>query len=82
MFFVFEIIASELVPLNCLYPADNVCHILSFYYEKVLGICVSLRETFSNATTLTVINKYWKGAVIHIVAVFQPICHVVCLRVL
>ena len=26
MFFVFQIIVSELVALNCLYEADNVCH--------------------------------------------------------
>ena len=26
MFFVFEIIASELVALNCLYQGDNACH--------------------------------------------------------
>ena len=25
-FFVFDIIASELVALNCLYEADNACH--------------------------------------------------------
>ena len=25
-FFVSEIIASELVPLTCLYEADNACH--------------------------------------------------------
>ena len=28
-FFVFEIIASELVAFNCLYYADNACHLQS-----------------------------------------------------
>ena len=28
-FFVFEKIASELVPLNCLCEADNACHRMS-----------------------------------------------------
>ena len=25
-FFIFQIVASELVALNCLYYADNACH--------------------------------------------------------
>ena len=28
-FFDFEIVASELVALNCLYYADNACHLQS-----------------------------------------------------
>ena len=28
-FFVFEIIVSELVALNCIYETDNACHRLS-----------------------------------------------------
>ena len=30
-FFVFEIIASELLALNCLYEADNACHRQSLF---------------------------------------------------
>ena len=41
--------------------------------QTTLGFCVSLKETSSNATTFTVINKYWKGAVIQIATVFRPI---------
>ena len=50
--------------------------------QTVLGFWVSLKETFSSATTFTVINKYSKGAAIQIATVFRPICLVVCLRVL
>ena len=51
-------------------------------YQTALGFCVSLKETFSNATTFTVITKYWKGAVIQSAEVFRSICRVVFLRVL
>ena len=80
--FVFGIIASELVPLNCLYSADNACHRHSMCKQTVLGICLLLKETFSNGITFKVINKYFKGAAIQIATKFRPICHVVCLRVL
>ena len=39
-FLVFEIIASELVALNCLCEADNACHRLSMCQQTVLGFCV------------------------------------------
>ena len=78
MFFVFEIIASELVALNCLYQVDNACHRQSMCYQTVLGFCVSLKETFCNVFTSTVIDKYGKGAIVQIATVFRPICHVVC----
>ena len=50
--------------------------------QTVLGFCVLVKETFFNATTSTVNNQYPKGAVIQIVTVLPPICHVLCLRVL
>ena len=50
--------------------------------QTPLAFCVSLRETFSNATTFTVINKYCKGAAIQIAPVFSYIYDIVCLRVL
>ena len=81
-FFIFQIIGSELVALNCLNKADNVCHSLSMCYQTDLGFCVSLKETFSIATTFSVINKYCKGSAIEIATVFRPICFVVYLRVL
>ena len=55
--FVFEKIVSELFMLNCIYEADNASHRLWICEETVLGFCVSLKETFSNAITFTVINK-------------------------
>ena len=48
----------------------------------VLGFYVPLKETFSNASTFTVLNKYFKGSAIQITTVFGPICLVVYLRVL
>ena len=80
--FVFEIIALELVALTCLYYAGNACQRLSMFEKTPLGFCVSLKETFSNATTFTVINKYRKGAAIQIVTVFRYICLVIFLSVL
>ena len=62
-FFVFDIIASELVVVNCLSG-------LPMCQQTALGFCVSLKKTFSNATTFTVINKYCKGAAIQIATVF------------
>ena len=47
-----------------------------------LGFFLSLKQTSSNATPFTVINKYCKGALIHIARVFRSICHVVSLSVL
>ena len=38
--------------------------------KKALGFCVSLKETFSNASKFTVINKYTIGGAIQITTVF------------
>ena len=46
--------------------------------QTVLRFCIRLTETFSNAITFMVINKYDKGTVVQIATVFQPICYVVC----
>ena len=51
-------------------------------YQTTLEFFVSLKETFPNATTFTVINKYCKRAVIQIATVFRRIFFVVCLNVL
>ena len=68
--FLFEIIAPELVSLTSLYKAGNACQRLSMCEQTLLGFCVSLKETFSNVTTFTVINNYCKGAAIQIATVF------------
>ena len=81
-FFVFEIYASELVPFNRLYYADNACHRQSMSYQTVFRFCISLKETFPNAITFTVINKYDKGAVVQIGTVFRPICPVFSRRII
>ena len=51
-------------------------------YQTVLGFCISLKETFSNAATFTLINKYCKGVFPQIERVFRPIFQVVSRRVL
>ena len=58
--FIFEIITSEFVVLNCLYQEENTCHRHSVCYETVLGFCTSLKETFCKTIDLPVINKYGK----------------------
>ena len=42
---------------------------------------MSISETFSNSISLTVINKYDKGAVMQIWPVFDPVYHVACQNV-
>ena len=39
---------------------------------------MSLRVTFSNSTTFTVINEYGKGPAVAIELVFRPDYHVAC----
>ena len=39
MFFIFEIITSEFVALNCLYQEENACHRHLVCYETVLRFC-------------------------------------------
>ena len=46
--------------------------------KTFLRFFVSLKGTFSNAITFTVINKSGKCAVVQVATVFQPILHVVC----
>ena len=38
--------------------------------QTVLGFCVSLKDTFSNGTTCTVIEEFCKGGVIQIGTLF------------
>ena len=68
--------------LTCLYEADNPCQRVSMCEQTLLAFCASLKETFSNATTYTVTNKFGQRGAIQIAKVFRYICHFVCLRVL
>ena len=56
-FLVSEIIASEIAAVNCLYYEGNACHNKSMRSEKVLRLCMSVREIFSNAIAFTMINN-------------------------
>ena len=57
IFFVSEIIPSEMAALNCLYYEGNTCHGQSMPEETVLRLCISVRQIFSNAIAFTVINN-------------------------
>ena len=70
--------ASELLRLICLYQEENTCSRQSMCYQTVLRFFMSLRETFSNSITFTVISIYGKAAVVQIKTVFLPIYHVPC----
>ena len=80
--FVFQIIASELVALKISLLSRECVSLTVDVLTTALGFCLSLKKTFSNETTFTVINKYCKGSAIQSATVFRPICLDVCLRVL
>ena len=46
--------------------------------QKVLRLCVSLRVTFSNSITFTVIKEYGKGDGAETGSLFPPVYHVAC----
>ena len=46
--------------------------------QKVLRPCMSLRVTFLNSITFTVINEYGKGPGVEIDLVFWPVYRVAC----
>ena len=54
---VSEIIASEMADVNCLYYEGNACHNKSMRSETVLRLYMSVREIFSNAIAVTMINN-------------------------
>ena len=81
-FFVFEIIASELVALNSVYSEENTCHPHSMCCKTVLRFCMSLTQTFCKSIAFTVINKYGKGGVLDISTKFEHIYHVAFRRIL
>ena len=65
-FFVFQIIPSEFVALNCLYQEENTCHRNSVCQETAFRFWVSLTETFCRTSAFPVMEKYGKGAVLQI----------------
>ena len=65
-FLVSEIIASEMAAVNCLCYEGNTCHGKSRRQEKVLRLCISVREIFPNDIALIDIKKYAKRAVVQI----------------
>ena len=81
-FFVFEIIASELIALNCLYSEENTCYRQAVCYETVLKFCMSLTLTFYKSIAFTVIKKDGKGAAMQISTMFGRIYHVAFRKIL
>ena len=81
-FFVSEIIASELVSLNCNYKEQNTFHRQPICWQAVSGFCMPIRETFSNSISLPVIDELDKGAVMQISIVFEPVHHIACRSIL
>ena len=81
-FFVFEMLASEFVALNCLYQEENTSHRHSVCQVTVLRLCTSLTETFCKAIAFTVINKSGKRAFLEILTKFGRIYHVAFRRIL
>ena len=81
-FFVSEILASELLSLNCVFQEQDTCHGQPTCSEAVATFGMSIRETFSNSVVLKVINEFDKGAVMQIPTVLEHVYHVACRRVL
>ena len=65
-FFVFEIIASEFVALNCLYQEENTCNRHSVCWETVLRFCISPTRTFCTTFDFPVIKKCGKVGVLQV----------------
>ena len=65
-FFVFRIIPSEFVGLDCLYQGRIVAIGTQCVEETVLRFCISLILTVCRTIEFPVINKYGKGAVLQI----------------
>ena len=53
-----------------------------YMLKNSLRILCITKTYFFKSTYFKVFNKYCKGAAIKIAKVLQPICHVVCLKVL
>ena len=75
---------------NCIWKCSYKVPLLRTEYllfaanglKKVLRFCISFRDTFSTWINFTGINKYGKGALLHISTAFGPVYHVTCWRVL
>ena len=80
--FVSEIIASQLVSLNCLYSEQVTFHQQPMSSQAVPRFSMSIGETFSKWIDLAMIVEYDKGAVAKIWTVLGHVYHVSCRRVL
>ena len=82
IFFVFEIISSDLVSLNCLYSEQDTCHRQPMRQQAVPRFCMSIRGTLYKSNAFTLINKSQRAALIQISTASWPVYHVACRSVL
>ena len=82
IFFMSEIIESDLVSPNCLYSEQDTSHRHPMRQQVVPRFCVSIRQTFSNSIDLEVFNQYVKFPFMKISTVFGHVYHVACRGVL
>ena len=80
-FSLLEIIASQFAMSNCLLGRQYFWSAVNVL-KKSPEILPTLRETFSNLIAFTMISKSGKSSVIQISALFDPIYHVTCWKVL
>ena len=81
-FFVFEIIASDLVSLNCLYEEQDGFHRRPLCSQAVPWFCISIIEVFSNSISLVVIDESDKESVMEISTVLGHFYHIACRSIL
>ena len=77
-FFVFQIITCELRVANSGNMEQHTCHRRSICQETPLRFHLTLGETFSKSTSLRMMKKHDKTALIKISQVFETFVHVNC----
>ena len=65
-FFLLKIIAFQSGTTNSQNSEQDTCHCQSMYYETPLRFNISLREIFSESSSLRVMKKYDESVLMHI----------------
>ena len=77
-FFVFQIIAFELAVANCGNSEQDTCNWRSIRQQTPLRFDLTLGETFSKSTSLRIMEKHDKTAVMEILQAFWILSHADC----
>ena len=77
-FFVFEIIGLELGVANSHNLEHDPCHRQSICEQTPLRLHLTLGETFSKSSSMRMMKKHDKSAVMEIWQVFGTLSHVHC----